>query len=715
MSKEAIMLVIDVGATMKKNPTELENAKTALSDIVSQQLLFSKRNEVGIVLFGTKNTDNPLAEDLGGYENITVLKDLNVPDMDYLTALEAVEAEGGPSDFIEAMVVGMHVMQEKIQKKKYTRRLFLVTDAETEIEGVQDLEAGSDFMSSIDNTETKVNVIGLGFDDVDEEDEYVPDASKSATKVANEKRLREMCDTVREGRVTAVENVLDMVQTLRSKSVTQTRKFTGTLDIGPELSIPLHGFNKCAENKFPSLKKLSMVADGEGGVSMDRSYYSLAKDADPEEEVPEEERVRAYRYGKHMVPFDPDSADMLKYRADKCLQVIGFMDKDLVPRSMYMSNVEVFIADPAAGDSTAMALSALCFALAETNRVAVVRYVKRNNSTSACLGVLISGRQGKNQCLFWNQLPFSEDIRDYKFASIVHNVLDSKKRPQESQLKAAADLVDSLDLMNPDEDGDPDEMLNPKKTYNPILQRFYCSVIARAKDPTASLQAAPADVAQYCMPDEEIFGKSKRQLDAFVKQFPITKKASTDKGKRRFWKDTEEEGGLKRTKTDEGAEDIFASLNTKDVKEVGTVTPVDDFTAMVRNSKADLVEDAINQMQAVIFKLVDTSVKSQMYGKAIDCMTVLRQECIKEDEPGLWNDFLKKARGLYENHKARNEFWELVSKKALTLISDEESPNSQISTQEASQFLVQPMEVETTQGEGTAEPDDVDDLLLDAE
>jgi uncharacterized protein (DUF58 family) len=51
--KELVVIVIDCGHTMRLN-SNLQSAVSASLDVVHQKILFTKEDEVGIVLFGCK-------------------------------------------------------------------------------------------------------------------------------------------------------------------------------------------------------------------------------------------------------------------------------------------------------------------------------------------------------------------------------------------------------------------------------------------------------------------------------------------------------------------------------------------------------------------------------------------------------------------------------------------------------------------------------------
>jgi ATP-dependent DNA helicase 2 subunit 2 len=122
---------------------------------------------------------------------------------------------------------------------------------------------------------------------------------------------------------------------------------------------------------------------GEGEVVNQKTFHLLD---DPDKELHSDELTKAYKYGKSLVPFAKFDEANLKWKADSCLKVIGFTERSRVPRHHYMTTVDCIVSLPS-DESAAVALSALIHALAETNRVAIVRFVKRANS-APLLGVL---------------------------------------------------------------------------------------------------------------------------------------------------------------------------------------------------------------------------------------------------------------------------------------------------------------------------------------
>ena len=132
----------------------------------------------------------------------------------------------------------------------------------------------------------------------------------------------------------------------------------------------------------------------------------------------------------------------------------------------------------------AKGLSALIKAMNETGMVAVVRYVKRKNA-APLMGHLVPAfdlnkAEDPVECLYFQQMPFDEDVREYSFNGFAD---DAAFAPSDAQLLAARQLIQSMDLTNTDVSGvsmggageneDDEEWMVPETTFNPCLQRFY--------------------------------------------------------------------------------------------------------------------------------------------------------------------------------------------------------------------------------------------------
>ncbi len=147
------------------------------------------------------------------------------------------------------------------------------------------------------------------------------------------------------------------------------------------------------------------------------------------------------------------------------------------------------------------------------------------------------------------------------------------------------------------------------------------------------------------------------------------------------------EGGNKK-KAGAGKEKMtwLEVMNAQGVNEVGTVNPVADFRAMCARRDVDKVVDALVQIELVARKLIDESVGGHLYSKAIECFAAMREICIQQSETDHWNGVVAMLRSDFQG-RPRHDFWLRMVDAKLTLIHEEESPDSDVSRVQAEEFL----------------------------
>lgn len=95
----------------------------------------------------------------------------------------------------------------------------------------------------------------------------------------------------------------------------------------------------------------------------------------------------------------------------------------------------------------------------------------------------------------------------------------------------------------------------------------------------------------------------------------------------------------------------------------------------------------------------------------IQCLAALREGCILESESGEFNKLLTTMRSDYEG-KRRDDFWQFLTRKGITLIHCDEADDSEISPEEAAAFLSTPSSAnDSVPSAKPAVTDDVDDLF----
>jgi hypothetical protein len=255
-------------------------------------------------------------------------------------------------------------------------------------------------------------------------------------------------------------------------------------------------------------------------VNVRREYRAPS---DPDNDVPPEERRKAYRYGRDLVPLASVSEATEGYSPPKGLQLLGFLPRSAVPRHWFSRDAWCVLPDVDPGTNTAaatvggggslgdaQALSALARALHRRGAVAVVR-VRLSDRANQFLGALTpllataeggggggpgsgaassalalpgasfssslslssNARPPPPDALLLNSLPYADDLREVAFRS-----LDPRRSsradlaPGEAQLSAAREFVERTGLGR--------AVLRPEDTPNPVLHRWYHALARRA-------------------------------------------------------------------------------------------------------------------------------------------------------------------------------------------------------------------------------------------
>lgn len=96
--------------------------------MIQQKLLFTKSDELAIILVGTHGTANNLNDaDPDNYQHVTVLHTLAKPNLNFLELIDTIDIESA-GDIIDGLLVGMELIVNRVKKLKFDKRIFLVTD-----------------------------------------------------------------------------------------------------------------------------------------------------------------------------------------------------------------------------------------------------------------------------------------------------------------------------------------------------------------------------------------------------------------------------------------------------------------------------------------------------------------------------------------------------------------------------------------------------------
>ncbi|KAM0945487.1 putative DNA helicase [Dioscorea sansibarensis] len=682
-SKEALVLLLDVGPSMHSILPEVEKLCTML---VQKKLMFNKNHEVGVVLFGTEEAKNELEKEVGGYENVFVLRDIKVVDGDLVDVLHNIPRGKFHGDFIDVIVVGIDMLMKKFgETNKGKQCLCLVTNAQYPIK--DPYEGTKEDQVDLISAQMKAN--GIKFDCVVIRENPIGSAEKSV--IDKNDHLLNQFSKKTISKIVHVDNPLALLGSLRTRSISPVTVFRGDLELGSTMKIKVWVYKKTSEEKFPTLKKYSDKAPSSDKfatheVKVDFEYKSVE---DPDKVVPPEQRIKGYCYGPQVIPVSSAEWDSVKFKPDKGVKLLGFTDSLNIKRHYYMKDVYTFIPEP--GNRKAIvAVSAIARVMKELNKVAILRCVWKQGQGSVVIGVLspnISCTDNIPDSCYFNILPFAEDVREFQFPSFSR--FPAAWLPNAYQQEAADNFVRMLDLAP----SDRDEMLKPEFTPNPVLERFYRYLDLKAKQPDAGVPPLDRTLKRITEPENDFLFKRKFAIDDFHSHFELKENPKKKKPSRLAWKE-KPSSSVTEASADGGTSDIQRNLvqdsSVVKVEKIGDLNPIQDFEAMIaRRDNPNWVMKAIQGMRAYINDLLENSCRGDTFPKAIECLAALRKGCILEQEPKEFNRFLFH---LYDKWKTTDllEFFKILPSKKVTLITKTEAADSDVTEEEAKNFPLKP-------------------------
>lgn len=661
----------------------LQEVKNICSTLVHKKLVYNRSDEVGIVLFGTKETCNELAKELGGYKHVTVAHDIKVVDEGTEHALQNLPCGTVPGDFLDAIVVGLDMLIRKFGNTKGRRRLCLITSAQHPL---RDPPEGTK-KDQVDTIAEQMKKHDIKMECII----FREQGNHHSTVMEENDRLLYQFRDRSVAKIVQVDSPTSILGALRTRNVLPVTVFRGELEVSSNMKIKVWVYKKTSEEKFPTLKKYSDKAPPSDKfatheVKIDYEYKSVVE---PDKVVPPDQRIKGYLYGPQVVPISSAEWESVKFKPEKGLKLLGFTDRSSILRHHFMKDVCSFIPEPG-NAKAALAVSAIARAMQQMNKAAVVRCVWKQGQGNVAFGLLtpnISTVNNVPDSFYFNVLPFAEDVREFTFRSF--GSLPSSSQPTEEQQEAADNLVKMLDLAPPDR-----EVLKPDFTPNPVLERFYSYLSLKAKQPDAIVPPLDGCLRMITEPDPHIIDRQAPFIQNLGKTFelkenPKKKKARTQ-DRLAYTSIDDQAKSVQEPSVEKDGVRAVLYPPTENIGEIGDLNPVQDFEAMLaKRSSSEWVQKAIEEMQKYTTALLQNSYEGNTYRKALECVVALRKACIIEQEPKEFNQFLTK---IYERLKSSDvaDFFRLLSSKNISLISREEAPDSDVTEEMARSFYLKP-------------------------
>lgn len=720
-TKSALVLCMDVGFSMsnsapgEESPFEL--AKKVIQKFVQRQVFVETKDELALVLFGTDSTKNPLDQD-GQYQNITVHRHLMVPDFELLEEIEnQIHPESQQADWLDALVVCMDLLQTETKGKKCDRlNIVFLTDLNTQASQEQ-LDVIIENLKQADITLQ----FFLPFPVEEDDEEGGGDGERRSPGHPSmgkglSREQKNGLDMVKHIMLSLDEEEgLDQIYSFRN-AIEQLCMFKRIerrpmawpcqLTIGGSLSIRIVGYKAVTEEK---LKKTWITVDAQTTQKDDvkrETVYCL--DDDNETEVQRDDTIQGFRYGSDIVPFSKVDQEQMKYKHDgKCFAVLGFTKQNMVCRHQFMGSQVVKIFPGKDDEHAEVALSSLIRALDELQMVAIVRYAYDRRSNPQ-VGAAFPCIKRDYECLLYVQLPFMEDLRQFTFPSLENN---KKFTPSDTQLSAVDSLIDSMMLVEEDENAEKKDLFKVHHIPNPAFQRHFQCLHHRGVSPGTPLPPMEPWLKAVLERPDVIGERCQAPLEELKRKFPLTeveKKKQLKTSAQIFGKDSEEPEAKKAKGDEEDEEYNLADIAEGSVTSVGSVDPARDFRTLIRQ-KTVAFGEVCQQLTHRIEQLLSNK-NTHYYMKSITCIQAFREQSVKLGNADLYNSYLQSLKRSIPN-RGLEVFWDLLVQDAVTLISKDEAEGSTVSKNEANQFLVAEEKKEEAAAPTAEDTGDVDDLL----
>eukprot|EP00826_Nyctotherus_ovalis_P009708 TRINITY_DN12568_c0_g4_i2.p4 TRINITY_DN12568_c0_g4~~TRINITY_DN12568_c0_g4_i2.p4 ORF type:complete len:171 (-),score=36.00 TRINITY_DN12568_c0_g4_i2:529-1041(-) len=153
------------------------------------------------------------------------------------------------------------MLAKHCQKRKYNKRIFLITDGQSKTADTEDLR---EVAANLKEAEIKLNVIALDFCNellFDSPEEKATAAETETPVQQNNKRLLLDLTSQIDGRVFPANIAMQIYHHFRKRTVHPVAKYRGALEISKDLNIQVMSYTKTKAEDLPSLSKFSLVAE----------------------------------------------------------------------------------------------------------------------------------------------------------------------------------------------------------------------------------------------------------------------------------------------------------------------------------------------------------------------------------------------------------------------------------------------------------------------
>ncbi|KAI6022554.1 SPOC domain-like protein [Pisolithus marmoratus] len=479
------------------------------------------------------------------------------------------------------------------------------------------------------------------------------------------------------------------------------------------------------------IDRAQIEGDGEGDgksatlADFDEDEEQEDKDDRPIEKVEKEQLVRGYKYGSTYVPCS--DGQFLKLQTRQGIDICGFFSKKNFNRSYPLSEVSYVFASPNSAPDQ-IAFSSIVQAMYEKGVFAIARLFVWPN-VDLLLWVQMPFADDIRHYTFPSLTTLTSRTGE--------RITKHPYLPNDEQLEAMDRLIDDMDLSDvgeKDEKGNRQPWFDPRLSYNPAIHRTKQALFHAAVVPDLATYPLPPphpELTKYFEPPKRMVKRAKQSLEACKEVFKVKEvprkvpKARKDghvhaadededmilldrKGpakkrpdgqiptpsrvgpsqvpKKRAASDSEteseDEGLLPPKAVSKGSPGLPTPTASPEPeldpqrasgRIIGNTFPLKDFRTNL--SRGDVVTKAVEDMGTVIREILERPFAGRRKDEMIECLRVLRETCLKEDEIDAWNDILRGLKRDCFSETGNKAFWSELKKlgRSISLISSSEA------------------------------------------
>ena len=623
------VLILDINPSLGK---QFNAAKDSLILHVQQKLVqMPSKSEIGMVIIGTPESTNILAQTKGGYENICEIREISAVDVALMKTVNSLQLGIDAGDWLDAVVVAMDMIIRHCEKKKYEKNIIMITSCSRSVLDEEQLEVIAQTCLDMKIRFQLYCIDQAAFHQVGNNSSADTSAESSDYRIGV---LKKFIDQVN-GEIFSINDQRLLKGALSRGSVTSQSVFRGTLYITPKtydekslVGINVWAYTKTKQASLPSLKKRSRDEDSFEGVALVRKYVH---DDDNTEEVDFQSLIRAHSYGREDVPVTKDDADNIKMKGEKEMLVLGYMKLEEIGQDELMGNTDIIVPDRDSSMLMISAFTAFASALRKRGAVAIVRWVRRANDSPKLYTVWANSDE-VSTCLYAIRHPFLEDLRPCPFSGLLDAKVQTKAVTPEKLNQAAELLILNADAQSMDYRNEFNpviksffELVNQKSTDgaligsartnedNCLMRGWKENAPQEAKDAVAALAALiPSKIVETTI----VSGESTKAKMEVVNGFDSVQIKGEYAGSSHAGSTASSQASSLR---------IIASISeSNDSRDIND--PISRFVRQWSEDTLDAHDFAIEGMMQAVDHLVKTSPGERFYERALDCLVKVPQQ-----------------------------------------------------------------------------------------